>query len=196
MPPVLQGHVQQQQQHDQPCRRQPPLQAKGGDQHNHDPQFKRVVVLKIGAAPFDQRRQGEAHPEQPKWLEQPFDAERGDECRQQRQRAEQQPTAGRPPPRPPIRRGDQRLDCEQRRQCQTENEAAVQIGPQDHQRYEPQGRRAILVARLHQRGGPQHKNRQRENMRPRQDVARDQVPGERGRQQRMDRRQTAQQQAE
>ncbi len=58
---MLQRHVQQPQQHEQPGRRQPPAQRETGEQDDGEPKFEWLEELEIGAAPFDQLPHCKAH---------------------------------------------------------------------------------------------------------------------------------------
>ena len=65
-----------------------------------------------------------------------------------------------------------RVEREPSDQHQAEHEAAMQIGPQRHQRQQPPGRRLAAIGGRDQSCGPRHQHRQRQHMRSRQKMRR------------------------
>ncbi len=86
---------------------------------------------------------------------------------------------GEPEPAPPQdygapafrRRGQQRFQCERSDQRQAEHEAAMQVRPERHERQRGPARRPLLRPGADQFGGPDLHDRQRQQVRPRQQAA-------------------------
>ena len=91
--------------------------------------------------------------------------------------AEQEPAREQPDLLAGIERPD-RLQRHRADQREAEHEAAMKVRPQRHQRQPDPGRRDLAVGRIHENADPRDHHRQRQDVRPRQDMMQRQQHGQ------------------
>ena len=158
-------------------RRQRPCQRKAEEEDQRD--LHRPDMAEVLRSPFADARQV-LHAHQPERKDQRLDAIRVDERGADRREAEQRPGSQDRNPRPSRGRGDG-LECERPDQREAENEAAVHVRPQGHQRREQERRRGVPVARFHEPDGPCRDDGQRQHMRAREQIGQPKRDAERDR---------------
>ena len=166
---VLQGEVQEQQQQAHAHQGHSHRPGEGDEQAGQDGHLKGADLGEVGGRPLADV--GETrHVHQVQREEQGVETVRADQWHGRGGQAEAAPAQhdGPAPGGPGAQQGLQGEGTDQR---QAEEEAAVQVGPERHQRQEPPAGRAVLGPGPDQFGGPELKDRHRQDVRPRQQAA-------------------------
>ncbi len=161
---LVQGQVQQAHEGDQPQDRHLHPAIEQGEQRRHQRQLQRRDMAEVRTLPLGDVLQI-GHHHDPDRIDQGLQTMRGDHRRGGRGQAEQAPADQRldPPARLSLQH---RLQGEWADQRQAEQEAAMQIGPEDHQRQQLPARRLAGLPRPQQLHGPERQDRQGQEMRP------------------------------
>ena len=167
MPHMRQRHMTEGQQQQEPKRRQPDTGREPEGDHPQQPDLERLECLEIRAHPLVERGLQRRHHGQPEWLDKAGDAIGRHQRSHDREQTEEPPA---PRFRAPASRRECGLRSEEQNQSQPEHEAAVQIGPQSHQRQQPTRRRRTGVARREQLARPYHQQGERQQVRPDQQM--------------------------
>ena len=158
-------HVQQAQHQRDPRRRQLDAARKARPRSYQDRHLERAEAGEIGRHPFVDQMQQFAEIEILREARS-IPIRKASRSRPPARRRRTPPSAA--PAASPRDRHSTTHRARRRRQHQAEDESAVQVRPQRHQRQQPEGRRFAALACRHQAIGPGQHHRQHQHVRPRQ----------------------------
>ncbi|WP_147144968.1 hypothetical protein [Reyranella soli] len=169
---VLQEEMHQPEHDQQSNERQlQPARQREVERHQQHQLLQRLL-LEVGQTPLGDQAQGLAEAEDARRHQDRFRFIGRDAGRHQRGNAELGPGDEQGAPLGGVSRTDQGIEREGSRQQQAEREAAMHVGPQEHDQQQPEIGRPALLDGTHQARDPQEDQREHQHVRAGQQVRR------------------------